>query len=158
MTYPSMSTMKLVALAISVATIVFLISTPANSGFEASSAEAQTIDSAPVSPIITENTQITHSTTIISHGDCSHYAQIIAKYDWPVETALRICGAESGGNPEAIGDVGTPHVSCGLMQIRTLPGRPSCATLQDPEKNVEYAYGIWAKQGFYPWSTYIDKK
>src|SRR3990167_3407032 len=35
-------------------------------------------------------------------GDCKVYAPIIEQYDWPVATAMRICAAESSGNPIVI--------------------------------------------------------
>src|SRR5688500_1120414 len=53
------------------------------------------------------------------------------KYAWPVHEALQVCDAESHGNPNAVGDTDTAYVSCGLMQVRTLPGRPSCTELKD---------------------------
>lgn len=62
--------------------------------------------------------------------------------------------AESGGNPLAYGDGGTAYPSIGLMQIRTLPGRPSQEQLENPEFNMSYAYNMWKSQGFNPWSVY----
>jgi len=79
-------------------------------------------------------------------------------YNWPQQTAYAVCMAESTGNPASIGDTNTAYVSCGLMQIRTLPGRPSCAQLQDPQFNMQYAYNMWVGQGFKPWSAYTTGK
>ena len=64
---------------------------------------------------------------------------------------------ESGCNPNAIGDNhqinGLHAPSCGLMQIRTLAGRPSCEELKVPEVNIEWAYKIWRSQGYGAWSV-----
>jgi hypothetical protein len=87
-------------------------------------------------------------------GNCKAYEDLITSYDWPDEMAMRICAIESGGNPVAVGDKNTEYVSCGLMQIRTLPGRPDCEMLKDPETNVAYAYELWQRSGFHPWTAY----
>lgn len=86
-------------------------------------------------------------------GNCLAYQEIINKYDWSTTTAMAVCGAESHGYAGNIGDTDTAYVSCGLMQIRTLPGRPSCETLKDPETNIAYAYAMWKREGWRPWST-----
>jgi hypothetical protein len=77
--------------------------------------------------------------------------------DWqPI--AFAVCQAESKGQTDAVGDTrpirGILAPSCGLMQIRTLRGRPSCEQLHNPEFNVDYAHEMWKGQGFKPWSTY----
>lgn len=79
-----------------------------------------------------------------------------AKYDWDKAIAYGVCMAESGGNPKAFGDGNTAYPSIGLMQIRTLPGRPSKEQLEDPEFNVQYAYNMWKGQGWRPWSAYTN--
>jgi hypothetical protein len=84
---------------------------------------------------------------------CEQYREIFERYPWPVDVALRVCEAESNGNPNAVGDGHIPPVSCGLMQIRTLPGRPSCEALKDPEFNIQYAYDMWSRKGWRPWSV-----
>lgn len=72
-----------------------------------------------------------------------------------------ICMAESGGRSDAVGDnyviAGIYAPSCGLMQIRTLAGRPSCEELKDPEVNMEWAWRI-SNQGtnWTPWTVYIN--
>lgn len=86
-------------------------------------------------------------------GNCLDHEGTIRKYDWPVDIALEVCAAESSGNPVAVGDRSTAYVSCGLMQIRTLPGRPSCAELKVPETNIAYAYALWVEEGWAPWSV-----
>ena len=86
-------------------------------------------------------------------GDCQSYRPLVAKYDWSVEVALAVMRAESGCNPAAIGDRHIPPVSCGLFQVRTLDGRPSCEALQDPATNVEWAHKIFASGGWRHWSV-----
>ena len=74
-----------------------------------------------------------------------------------------ICMAESGGRHDAVGDnyviAGLYAPSCGLMQIRTLAGRPSCDELKDPKVNMEWAWKI-SNQGtnWTPWSVYTNGK
>lgn len=74
-----------------------------------------------------------------------------------------ICLAESSGNTNAVGDnyviAGLHAPSCGLMQIRTLKGRPSCEELKNPELNMEWAWKI-SNQGtnWNPWSVFTSGK
>lgn len=78
-----------------------------------------------------------------------------------VQNALKIMQAESGGNPQAVGDnypidtgKGPETIpSYGLFQIRGLPGRPDAQTLLNPEANVAYAASLFKSQGWRPWST-----
>jgi hypothetical protein len=44
--------------------------------------------------------------------------------------------------------------SYGVFQIRHLPGRPNPDELLDPNKNIAYAYELYKKSGFSPWSQY----
>lgn len=60
-------------------------------------------------------------------------------------------------NHVAIGDSNTPYESCGLLQVRTLPGRPSCDELMDPAFNVAYAYSIYKEQGMNAWYNSYNK-
>lgn len=64
---------------------------------------------------------------------------------------------ESGCNPNAVGDnypiAGIHAPSCGLLQIRTLQGRPDCESLKNPETNIEWAYKIWRSQGYRAWTV-----
>lgn len=79
------------------------------------------------------------------------------------DIALAIAKAESGLNPEAVGDMHITFekdgklmgMSCGLFQVRILEGRPDCETLKNPKENVEYAKRIYEARGdFTAWSTY----
>jgi len=88
---------------------------------------------------------------------CESYRNLIAQYDWNVETMMRAMRLESGCNPNAVGDQyvigGVYAPSCGLLQVRTLPGRPSCDQLKDPAFNIATAYNIWKGQGYRAWSV-----
>jgi len=81
-------------------------------------------------------------------------------YDWPKNIAYAVCMAESSGNTHAVGDTwvinGVYAPSCGLMQVRTLKGRPSCEELQNPQVNMEWAYRLYKAHGFQPWSMYLN--
>jgi hypothetical protein len=82
------------------------------------------------------------------------------------DIAIAIAKAESGLNPEAVGDLHITFekdgklmgMSCGLFQVRILEGRPDCETLKDPETNVRYAKALYDKSGFQPWSAYTSGK
>ncbi len=88
---------------------------------------------------------------------CETYRELISQYDWNIDVALKVMQAESGCNPHAIGDnrvIGGIYApSCGLFQIRTLQGRPSCEQLQNPTTNVEWAYKLYWASGWKPWSV-----
>jgi hypothetical protein len=95
---------------------------------------------------------------------CDNYVHLIQKYDWNVTTAINVMRAESGCRPTAVGDTkpikGVLAHSCGLFQVRTLRGRPSCEELKNPETNVAWAYKLYVaknkhgKQAFWsPWSV-----
>lgn len=92
-----------------------------------------------------------------NENNCLKYESLITKYDWPDNVAMQICKDESGGSTHAVGDKNTEYVSCGLMQIRTLPGRPTCDELKNPETNVAFAYELWLRSGFCPWTVYKDR-
>ena len=74
--------------------------------------------------------------------------------------AIAVAQAESSMQPDRIGDNhlkfedGKYGMSCGLFQIRILPGRPTCEEMLDPQKNIEFAYELHKKSGWNPWSVY----
>lgn len=88
--------------------------------------------------------------------------ELVKKYDWDTTIAKAVCLAESGNNPNAVGDLGVVGginaQSYGLMQIRALLGRPNAEQLLDPEFNMQYAYDLWSRQGWKPWSAYNNGK
>lgn len=95
-------------------------------------------------------------------GPCDHYRPLIERYEWDAETMLAIMQAESGCDPQAIGDdyqiSGLYAPSCGLMQIRTLRGRPTCEELKDPATNTATAYRVYQSQGLKAWSVHNSGK
>ena len=44
--------------------------------------------------------------------------------------------------------------SCGIFQIRVLPGRPNCEELMDVDTNIAYAKKIHDRVGFSAWSNF----
>lgn len=92
---------------------------------------------------------------------CEKYRHLIEQYDWDTEVFLQIAKAESGCNPLAVGDDypirGLHAASCGLFQVRTIAGRPTCEALKDPATNVEWAHKIYKGQGYVAWSVCRSK-
>ena len=90
-------------------------------------------------------------------GSCDSYRGLVAQYSWNVDTMMYAMFAESGCNPYAVGDQyvinGVYAPSCGLLQVRTLAGRPSCEALKDPATNIAASYDIWLTQSYGAWST-----
>lgn len=84
---------------------------------------------------------------------CENYRELVSQYNWNVSIALAVMKAESGCNPNAVGDRHIPPVSCGLFQIRTLAGRPTCEQLKDPATNVAWAWKLYQASGWKPWSV-----
>lgn len=88
---------------------------------------------------------------------CENYRAELSKYSWNVDVALQVMRAESGCNPNAVGDQrvigGIYAPSCGLFQIRTLSGRPDCETLKNPITNIQWAYKLYSASGWQPWSV-----
>jgi hypothetical protein len=82
------------------------------------------------------------------------------------EIALAIAKSESGLRADAKGDLPIQFYhegklmghSCGIFQIRVLPGRPDCETLKDPKFNVEYARKLYDRSHFQPWSNYKNER
>lgn len=90
-------------------------------------------------------------------SDCS----LVNNYDWDTRIAFAVCMAESRGVSTAVGDdypINGLHArSCGLFQLRTLEGRPSCEELFDPNTNMDWAYKISGNgSNFKPWTMYTN--
>jgi hypothetical protein len=75
-------------------------------------------------------------------------------------TAVAIAYAESGGNPNAVGDTDLAPErgpSIGLWQINIgSRAHPQYAQddLTNPEVNAQRAYEVYQREGFRAWSTY----
>lgn len=94
---------------------------------------------------------------------CDAVRSEASKYNWDVNLVVAIAKAESGCDTNAVGDdyviAGLHAASCGVMQIRTLQGRPSCDKLKDLATNIEWAYKISnSGTNFKPWSVYTSGK
>lgn len=90
--------------------------------------------------------------------------KILEKFGEDGEIALAVARCESGLRPGAIGDGHLTYTkdgveygkSYGLFQIRHLEGRPSPEQLLDADYNIEYAYNLYMRSGFGPWSAYTN--
>lgn len=93
--------------------------------------------------------------------NCEQYRAELSKYDWSVEVMLRIAFHESTCNSSAVGDdypiAGLHAASCGLLQVRTLEGRPNCEALKNAQTNISTAYQIYLEQGYSAWSVCKSK-
>jgi hypothetical protein len=113
--------------------------------------EQPQVETTPVATVaLAEPVQVTQPVYV---PGCEQYVSLISQYDWNISVALQVAMAESSCNTLAVGDKHIPPVSCGLFQVRTLPGRPSCEQLQDPATNVAFAYQLYVKNGWQPWSV-----
>lgn len=90
--------------------------------------------------------------------------KILEKFGKDGPVALAVARCESGLRPGAIGDGHIAFMkdgveygkSYGVFQIRALPGRPSPDRLLDANYNIEYAYQLYKRSGFGPWSAYTN--
>lgn len=109
---------------------------------------------------------VTPVTTSVA-PDCNSYdALIIENFGSEnLITAKAIMRAESGCRSDAVGDGHITYVqngvtygmSCGLFQIRHLPGRPSCEQMKTPSENIIYAGHLFASQGWKPWGAWLNQ-
>jgi hypothetical protein len=93
---------------------------------------------------------------------CEHYKNLYTEiFGSKADVFLKIANKESSCNPLAVGDKHLTYwqngiqygMSCGLLQVRYLPGRPSCSEMQNPEANARYALGLYNSGGFRHWSV-----
>lgn len=91
--------------------------------------------------------------------------KILEKFGEDGRVALAIARAESGVRENAIGDGHLTFThegveygkSYGPFQIRSLPGRPAPELLLQADYNINYAYELYKRSGFSPWSAYTNK-
>lgn len=99
--------------------------------------------------------QQTTSVAPSGNGTCEPYRDIINNYDWDVATAMRICKAESEGNPRAANwtDDHRRWAGCmgsfGLFQINCSHGK-----LYNPHENIKVAHQMYSSGGWGQWTTY----
>lgn len=89
-------------------------------------------------------------------GNCQSYRSLVAKYDWDVNTMMRIMNAESSCIPTKHNHADDHRVclgSYGLFQVGCVHGY-AIAYLESPENNIAAAYKIWKSQGYTAWTTY----
>ena len=110
-----------------------------------------------IEPVVTTEPEIIQPVKHTEPVGC----ELVNKYDWNTTIAKAVCLAESRGDSQAVGDLrvigGIYAPSYGLMQIRALEGRPNAEKLLDPEFNMQYAYELWSRQGWSPWSAYNNE-
>ena len=95
---------------------------------------------------------------VITKDDSSGFLkEILQKYGWNSELAFNVMDCESGGNPLAhnFSNI-TRDDSWGLFQInlygKLKEKRPSPEWLVIPENNIKFAYELYLKKGWIPWS------
>lgn len=134
------------------------VATPKPPKVEEKKAEAP----AKVTPQVIQDQTVTPIVTS-SQPNCDAYDTLLARHFGDnIRIAKAVMQAESGCRSDAVGDGHITYVqngvtygmSCGLYQIRILPGRPSCEQLKNPGENIAYAGQLFAKSGWYPWSAY----
>ena len=102
----------------------------------------------------------------VRHDTSSIEGMIAEVFPEDPKTAVAIFKSESGLNPNAKGDIPLEYEyqgriighSCGLAQIRVLPGRPDCETLKNPKNNLEWARKIYDRVGWTAWSNFKNDR
>ena len=100
----------------------------------------------PTPPPATPPAAVAVPTSVTSVTGCSGYLPLIQQYNWPVNTMVAICEAESGGNPYAY----NPSGCYGLFQIN------GYGAVYNPAQNIADAYQKYLSQGLNAWTTYSD--
>lgn len=104
------------------------------------------------------------STPVMEVASSSVEAKILKAWEGTGKghIAVAVAKGESKLRSDAVGDkhlefwAGGKKMghSCGIFQIRVLPGRPDCETLKDTNKNIEYARKLYDRAGFNPWTVF----
>lgn len=100
---------------------------------------------------------------LLTASDIAQFAASAGFTGNDLRTAVAIALAESGGNPNAYGDLGQYCCSYGLWQINSFyhpEFGPDFSVLYDPSANASAAYSVYARAGnsFSPWTTYSTGK
>jgi hypothetical protein len=119
--------------------------------------QPQVVQEQTVTPIVTSTVP-----------DCNAYdALIIENFGADqLTTAKAVMRAESSCRSDAVGDNHITYVqdgitygmSCGLFQIRILPGRDTCEAYKNPEHAIRKAGLMFKGQGWRPWSAFTSGK
>lgn len=116
-------------------------------------------------PVVIQEQTVTPIVTAAKPACDAYDALLIENFGAnQLNIAKAIMRAESGCRHDAVGDNhityaqnGTTYgMSCGLFQIRFLPGRPNCEQMKNPSENIAYAGQLFRSQGFRPWSAFLN--
>lgn len=120
-------------------------------------AQPQVVQENTVTPVVTS-----------TEPNCNAYDALITENFGAdqLNTAKAVMRAESGCRPDAVGDNHITYVqngisygmSCGLFQIRILPGRDTCEAYKDPIHAIKKAGLMFKSSGWQPWSAYTNGK
>lgn len=88
-------------------------------------------------------------------GDIEIKLKEVFGEEWKIARAVML--AESGGNPNTIGDRHLAKPSVGLFQICQIWHPYTTEQLQDPEFNIKTAKAIRDSGGWERWTTYRNK-
>ena len=84
----------------------------------------------------------------------NYLVELIERYDWNDEIALKVFRAESGLNPKAVHKNKDGTLDLGIAQINTRhcgKVRGNCLRLLEPEENLRVAYEIYKASGWCAW-------
>ncbi len=88
---------------------------------------------------------------------CEQYKSIIRQYDWDSDIAIAIMLAESSCDAEVV-NWKDKHATCigsaGLFQIGCI--NAPIEEMQNPRKNIEFAYKLYKERGWKPWGAYTN--
>lgn len=116
-------------------------------------------------PVVVQEQTVTPVLTAVKPA-CDAYDDLLARhFGDDIRIAKAVMRAESGCRADAVGDGHITYVqngttygmSCGLFQIRFLPGRPNCEQMKNPSENIAYAGQLYHSQGFRPWSAFLNQ-
>lgn len=91
----------------------------------------------------------------IQEGNCEFFRDEFSKYDWDVDTALKISKLESGcitDNHNYQDNHRICRGSYGLMQVGCI--HYNGEDINDWRTNIKLAYEVYQKQGWKAWSVY----
>ena len=104
--------------------------------------------------LVKEETKQVQTNISLSKEDIKNY---ICTKGWDCALAIKIFTCESGLNPSSINNnPNTGDYSVGISQINLIgnlrKSRPPEEWLLNPKNNIDYAFEMYQKQGFKPWS------
>ncbi len=89
-------------------------------------------------------------------------ADYIASKNWDYSTAIRLAKSENFWNLNKHFDCRRTNVNKdgsidrGIFQINSIHTDISPEDAFDCFKNIDYAYNLWKRQGWYPWSAWLN--